>query len=138
MKQQPNVAAFFLTPEDMKALAPNIKKLAPKSAAGIEQSSRPKATRQTRRTDKFALVPLWWAESAAAAGRNINFMVCIDLVYRAWLVRGSGKTFIMPNRKGVDPRTKIHTLRSLEKAGLITVEWRERKSPVVTLAVSIF
>jgi hypothetical protein len=96
-----------------------------------------KVTPRLKRTDAFAIVPLWWAARAVEdAGVPVNFMVCVDLVYRAW--KAKGKSFPMPNRKGVDKKTKARTLRGLERAGLITVEQRPRKSPVVTLAVSIF
>jgi hypothetical protein len=132
MKQQPNVAEFFLTPEDMKALAPKAR-----HDTGIKSATQPKVDSRAKRTDAFATIPLSWAVRANKASRDINFMVCVDLAYRAWRAK-PGKRFTMPNRKGVDRRTKIHTLRALEKAGLITVEWRERKSPVVTLVVSIF
>jgi DNA-binding transcriptional ArsR family regulator len=44
----------------------------------------------------------------------------------------------MPNSKGMDPKTKMRTLDVLEKAGLISVNRRDRKSPVVTLTISIF
>jgi hypothetical protein len=91
---------------------------------------------RTKRTVKFAKVPLWWAERAAKAGRNVNLMVCVDLVYRAW--QAGGKPFIMPNRGGVRREAKTNALRALEKAGLIAVEWRDRKSPIVTLIIPIF
>jgi hypothetical protein len=65
-----------------------------------------------------------------------DLMVYVDLIYRAW--RAKGKTFPMPNTKGVSRKTKTRILLALERAGLITVEWRRFKSPVVTLIVSIF
>jgi hypothetical protein len=90
-----------------------------------------------KRTDAFAIIPLWWAARAVEdAGVPVNLLVCADLVYRAW--RAKGKSFVMPNRGGVPRKIKICTLRGLERAGLISVEWRPRKSPIVTLAVSIF
>jgi hypothetical protein len=124
---------FLLKPEHLKTLKPKI--------ASAEQSPRqPKTPRGIKRKDAFAIVPLWWAEQAAKADRNVNLLVCVNLVYRAWRAKGRAgeKTFAMPNSRGVDRRTKIHTLRTLEKAGLITVEWRDRKSPIVTLTVFIF
>jgi hypothetical protein len=125
MKQQHSVEEFFLTDEDVKALTP-------KQAHPAAQSK----VAHPKRTDKFATVPLWWAARAAEAGRNMNFRVCVDLVYRAW--RARGKSFTMPNSPGASPKTKIRNLRALERAGLITVAWRKRKAPVVTLVVSIF
>jgi hypothetical protein len=129
MNKEFDLEEFRLKPEDIKALAP-------KSAAAIRQSSRPKPTKQPKCTDKFAIVPIWWAARAVAdGGINPGFLVCVDLLHRAW--RAKGKPFAMPNSVGVDPRTKIRTLRALEKAGLIAVEWRERKSPLVAFTEPI-
>jgi hypothetical protein len=132
LKNNFNLEEFRLKQEHIETLKPK--------GAGAGQSPRAKTGGRVKRTDAFAIVPLWWAARATKAGRNINLMVCVDLVYRAWRARGKAgvKTFTMPNSKGVDRRTKHHTLRALEKAGLIAVEWRERKSPIVTLTVSIF
>jgi hypothetical protein len=103
----------------------------------MQKELRPKAAKRIKRTNAFAIVPLWWAARAVEdAGVPVNFMVCVDLVYRAWKTKG--KSFVMPNLQGVDHKTKARTLRGLERAGLISVEWRRRKSPVVTLIASIF
>ena len=119
-----NLEEFRISNEMQKALRP--KELQPKGGAG-----------RIKRTDTYAIIPLWWAARAVEdAGVPVNLMVCVDLVHRAW--RAKGKTFVMPNRPGVNKKTKWLTLRGLERAGLITVEWRPRKSPVVTLTVSIF
>jgi hypothetical protein len=130
---KPNLDEFILNPEHLKTLKPG---------TGVVGQSRPrqKTVSGIRHKDAFAIIPLWWAERAAKAGRNINLMVCVDLVYRAWRARGKAgeKRFALPNSRGVHRATKIRTLRALERAGLIRVEWRERKSPMVTLIVSIF
>jgi hypothetical protein len=120
---------YRLEPEHLKTLKPG---------AGTIARAKSKTVSGIRRREAFAIVPLWWAERAAKAGHCVNLMVCVELVYRAWRVRGSGKTFVMPNSRGTDYRTKINTLRALEQAGLITVQWRERRSPIVTLKISIF
>jgi hypothetical protein len=92
----------------------------------------PKTAAKIKRTDAFASIPLWWAAKTG----DPDLMVYVDLIYRAW--RAKGKTFPMPNTKGVSRKTKTRILLALERAGLITVEWRRFKSPVVTLIVSIF
>jgi hypothetical protein len=125
---KPNLDEFLLRPEHLKTLKPG---------TGVVG----KATARTKlsgikRTDAYAIVPLWWAARAVEGGNNPNLMVCAELAYRAW--RAKGKAFAMPNSRGVHRSTKVRTLRALERAGLITVAWRTRKSPIVTLAVSIF
>jgi hypothetical protein len=128
-----NLDDFEIKPEHLATLKPG---------TGIVRKSppRPKTVSGIKRRDAFAIVPLWWAEQAAKAGRNVNLLVCVNLVYRAWRAKGRAgeKSFVMPNSKGVDRGTKIRTLRALERAGLIAVEWRARKSPIITLTVSIF
>jgi hypothetical protein len=119
---------YRLEPEHLKTLKPGAGVVGEPKA----RAARPKTVSGIRRKDAFAIVPLWWA----ARTGNASLMVYADLAYRAW--RAKGKTFIMPNIKGVNPKTKIRILRALERKGLIAVEWCARKSPRVTLLVSIF
>jgi hypothetical protein len=109
---------FRIKPEHLKTLKPG---------AGVvgKAAARSKPVSGIKRRDAFAAVPLWWAARAVKGRANPNLLVCVDLVHRAW--KAKGKTFTMPNgRNGVDRRTKARTLRTLERAGLIAVEWRER------------
>jgi hypothetical protein len=92
---------------------------------------------QPKRPDAFAMVPLSWAKRVREGCAHVDFLVCVVLVHRAWKVRAKGGTFTMPNIAGVHHDIKNRTLRALERAGLITVQWRERRSPVITLAVPI-
>jgi hypothetical protein len=96
----------------------------------------PATAARVKRTDAFAMVPLSWAKRVHEGGAvGVNFLVCIDLIYRAW--RAKGKPFVMPNIAGVHHDMKNRTLRSLEQAGLITIQWQERRSPIITLVVPI-
>jgi hypothetical protein len=86
--------------------------------------------------DKFVKVPLWWAKQVAAATKSSRQMlVCVLLLRRAW--ESHSMTFPFPNvglaKWGVSRETKRLTLVALEKAGLIKVQRRGRKSPIVTL-----
>jgi hypothetical protein len=89
---------------------------------------------EVKHAGPFARIPLW-AKLVHEGCAHVDFLVCIDLIYRAW--RAKEKPFVMPNIAGVDHNTKNRTLRALERAGLITVQWRERRSPVITLTVPI-
>lgn len=87
--------------------------------------------RGKRRQEAFVLVPLWWAERGGLS----EISVCADLLRRAW--EAKGKSFPLPNRKGVNPKIKYRVLRQLESSGLIKVEWQPRKSPLITMTPPI-
>jgi len=85
--------------------------------------------------DAFVKVPLWWIEQATRATRTPQAMVCIWLLYLSWQAKSA--TFPLPNdrlaKRGAERRMKTRALANLEKAGLITVERRAGKTPIVTL-----
>jgi hypothetical protein len=85
--------------------------------------------------DKFAQVPLWWAEQAAQATDTRKAMVWVWLMRLNFETRS--KTFSLPNARllkcGVSRFTKGRALQELEAAGLIRVSRKPGKSPVVTL-----
>jgi hypothetical protein len=92
------------------------------------------------RADKkpeFVQVPLWWAEAAAKATDSPVVIVLVELLRRRW--KAHSTTFAMPNARleglGASRETKRRVLRDLERAGLITVKRRPRKTPVVTLVL---
>ncbi len=88
-----------------------------------------------KKAEPFVKVPLWWAVEAAKATKTPKALVWIELLHLAWKTKGS--TFSLPNGKlkkaGVSRFVKCRVLRELEKAGLITVEWRHGKNPLITL-----
>ena len=94
-----------------------------------------KRPRKPKGADKFAKVPLWWAEQAAKATRTQKAMTWIWLLYLAWA--GGRKTFRVPNARladrGVSRWAKAHALRELEAAGLIRVDRDKGKAPTITL-----
>jgi hypothetical protein len=63
--------------------------------------------------------------------------IAAHLVYEWW--RTDGKPIVLANgvlaRVGINRWTKNRALRELEQAALIDVEWRRRKSPIVTWAL---
>jgi hypothetical protein len=87
--------------------------------------------------EPFAKVPLWWAKEATKAIGAPGAMVCVYLLHAAW--RAKSLTFPLPNERlkklGVSREVKRYVLRDLEAAGLITVERRSGKTPLVTLVL---
>jgi hypothetical protein len=97
----------------------------------------PRRGRKARQKDTFVQVPLWWMEQATKATQSPRALVCVWLLYLAW--KAKGMKFPVPNgqlgKRGVDRRIKRRVLEDLEVAGLITVERRPGKTPIVTLTV---
>jgi hypothetical protein len=87
--------------------------------------------------DAFVKVPLWWIEAATQATKTPQAFVCVWLLHLAW--KAGSMTFPLPNdrlaKRGVDRRMKRKALANLEEAGLITVDRRPSKTPIVTLVV---
>jgi hypothetical protein len=93
----------------------------------------PKKKPATRR--RRVLVDLDQAAKACKVTNNRKAFVWLWLQNRAWLRKS--QTVTAPNgelaKYGVDRKTKTLALRQFEVAGLISVEWPPKKSPVVTL-----
>jgi hypothetical protein len=90
-----------------------------------------------KKTEAFVKVPLWWIEQATRATRTPQAFVCIWLLHLAW--KAKSLTFPLPNggltRRGANRFAKHRALQRLEAAGLISVERRARKAPLVTIVV---
>jgi hypothetical protein len=89
-----------------------------------------------KKVPPFAKVPLWWIEQATRATRTPKALLCVWLQHLRWK---NGTTFSLPSGKlgklGVNRFAKSRALKELEAAGLITVEWRTGKNPMVTMVV---
>jgi hypothetical protein len=90
-----------------------------------------------KKAEAFVKVPIWWAVEATKATKTPKALVWIRLLHAAWKTKNS--SFPLPNgllaKDGVTRFAKYRALRELEAAGLITVERRPRKTPLVTLTV---
>jgi hypothetical protein len=88
-----------------------------------------------KKADPFARIPLAWAALAAGATNSEGALVWIWLLHQVWYQKTGAIT--MPNgalaKLGVSRKVKNRVLLQLEKAGLVAVEWRCKKSPIVTL-----
>jgi hypothetical protein len=92
-----------------------------------------------KRQDKFIFrIPLWWWYAMPARAKNVGgllwFLVGVEAKYKREEDR---LTVVLTNWRcdehGIDRRAKYTSLRLLERAGLITVERRPRRNPIVTL-----
>jgi hypothetical protein len=100
---------------------------------------RPKSTTTTTPKAKwrkqFVRVPWTWLDRLKTARHVVTYRIAFYLLYQHW--RTGGKPITLSNvaliGEGIAPGTKWRGLKELEQAGLIQVERRRRKSPIVTL-----
>ena len=88
-----------------------------------------------RRRQHFIRVPHIWRERLdGASGHTI--LLALDLLYLDW--KGKGAPIKLANgmlrMDGIDRKTKWRALNDLEHRGLITVQRRHGRSPIVRLA----
>jgi hypothetical protein len=93
------------------------------------------AARRTRRKRPRVMVQLALMEAALRAMHQPQAFVVVWLRYQYW--KTESRKFPLPSGQlaeyGVDGRRKRRALANLEKAGLIAVESRAGKTPIVTL-----
>jgi hypothetical protein len=92
-----------------------------------------------RRSDTFVQVPQLWCEQLAAIrAHGSTYRVALHLLYEAWAtkIRTVKLTNVALTKVGVGRAGKAIALRELRKAGLIAVEQRPRRNPVVTVRFS--
>jgi hypothetical protein len=93
--------------------------------------------KRKKKVEPFVKVPLWWIAAAARHARSPATLVMVELLRASW--KAKSLSFPLPNgrlnRLGASREVKRRVLRDLEVGGLISVERRSRKTPVVTLVL---
>jgi hypothetical protein len=86
-----------------------------------------------KRRKHFIKVPWTWHERLAKARHAATHKVALQILYQHW--KNGGKPFTLANNalNGVSRWQKSRALAELEAFGLITVQRRKRKSPLVTV-----
>jgi hypothetical protein len=86
-----------------------------------------------KRRKNFAMVPMWWYEKLQGCRSTKTILLAIYLAHLDW--KSKGKPFTLANGMleydGISRWSKCRALPALERRGLITVERRRKKSPVV-------
>jgi hypothetical protein len=87
---------------------------------------------------RFVRVPIWWMLLATEATHTKQAMVAIELLLQSW--RKQRMTFPLPSgrlkRHGISRMTTWRALQQLKKRGLITIEMRGQKAPLITFTVA--
>ena len=102
----------------------------------LQKKSRPKPTKRPRISDiEFVMFPYEQFLAAAGRARNIQLAVLIELAHLRFKTHKS--TVELGNKAlaavGIQRWAKLDALTMLEDAGLIRIEHRHKKSPLVTL-----
>jgi hypothetical protein len=98
-------------------------------------TTRPVSQANKWKREHFVRLPLTWVEQLASTRSANTYRVAIHLHYLQW--RGKGDPIKLTNgilaMEGVSRFAKWRALRELEHLGLIMVERRRRKAPLITL-----
>ena len=88
-----------------------------------------------KRVRSYVQIPLDLAGQAAAATGGKRMLVWVLILYRSWQQQTPTVvvTSTMLRKYGISREVKRRALEQLEAAGLLTVEWRAKKNPIVTL-----
>jgi hypothetical protein len=92
-------------------------------------------TKIRKRCEQFVQVPMRWYEKLAnpVPTCRCTCLVALYVLYLNW--KNGGKPFKLANGMlaydGISPDSKWRALKELERRGLIAVEWRKRKSPII-------
>jgi hypothetical protein len=96
---------------------------------------RPAVPTKLRRRRHFVTLPMAWYERMRAVRSPQTYRVAWYLLYLHW--KGGGEPITLANgmleADGVDRFAKWRALSELEHLGLIMVERRPRKSPIIRL-----
>jgi hypothetical protein len=112
---------FRLTPEQQAEL-------------GAAKSNKPKA--KQCRQGKFVQVPQIWIEQLCAIrAHGSTYRVALHLLHEVWRTKTSivKLTNAALAKVGVGREGKISALHELRKAGLVAVNWRPNRNPIVTV-----
>jgi uncharacterized membrane protein len=87
-----------------------------------------------KRRQHFVMVPWLWIERLNGATSQ-TYRVALVLLYMGWKNRGAPikLTNGMLRIEGISRRSKWRALNALERRGLIAVERRLRRSPIIRL-----
>jgi hypothetical protein len=88
-----------------------------------------------KRRQRFTIVPQAWSERLREARHLSTYRVALFLLYRHWWTKGRPVKLsnVAMAAEGVPRREKWRALADLERLGLVAVERRPKKSPVVTV-----
>jgi hypothetical protein len=114
-------------------------RLTPEDIAAIQARAAP--TPRRRRQQPFTKFPRSWENRMQTVRHASSYRVALYLLYQTWkadehLIRPIRLSNTALAELGVSRWAKWRALRELERVGLIRVEERPRKSPLIHILVS--
>ena len=89
-----------------------------------------------KRRKHFVKLPWTWAEALSGASGK-TWELAVQLLYQHW--KGNGAPIKLANgmleNDGIDRFAKWRALKELERRGLVTIERRRARSPLITVNV---
>src|SRR5262249_23282844 len=84
---------------------------------------------------RFVAVPLAWAEQLQTCDSVAAYRLALLLLYEHWHANGAKVCLAnaLAAKWGILPEAKRRALADLERMGLVSVERRSRKTPLVTV-----
>jgi hypothetical protein len=106
----------------------------PPDILAVRRETKTTLNKLKKRSQHFVMVPWDWLDKLIGC-RGQTLRVAFVILYLNWKARGtpiklSNSMLLMD---GVSRRSKWRALEHLEQVGLISVERRVRKSPIVTV-----
>jgi hypothetical protein len=109
-----------------------VQKFIPDRVVEVETEASRRA--RARRRERFVQIPLAWVDRLQTSGRGSTYQVAIRLLLEHW--RNHGQPVKLANvtlaKAGVLRASKWRALRELEQLGLIAIERRPGKAPLVS------
>jgi hypothetical protein len=116
-------------------------KMDPQQKADLQARSKP-ADRSTRqkahhRKEQFVMLPMCWKDRLRQAQHAGSLKLALHLHYLAWKTgeRSIQLSNAVANDAGVTRRSKWRALSELDQLGLVVLERRGRRSPIVTILI---
>jgi hypothetical protein len=94
-----------------------------------------------KRRQQFVMVPMWWYEKLAnpVPACRATCLIAMHLLHLDW--KNLEKPFKLANGMleydGISRFSKYRALKDLERRGLISVDWRGKKSPIIHVHVLV-
>jgi hypothetical protein len=110
-------------------------RLSPETVAAMDAAAKQEsAPSRKRHARQFVMVPWLWVERLQEARYMATYRVALYVLFQYWKTQQPVPVSnVALKARGVPRRSKYRAIRELERLGLVRVEQRARRSPVITV-----